>query len=590
MPLSLDDVLNAPTDPALLNRHLQTLGLVPAPMAPTAAAPDTPASIAPMAPRTMPTMTPPVKLHETVHVTDRDPGPEMASHAEIGSLAPPVPRVPLQPLNVAGLDARTPETASTTAVPGGIQPMTPPVLPTGNSDLLNAPRKTLEAFHSREQDAPDIDRIAPVGQGPQILQPGTAAYDRNKIDRMEDEKANPYGTPQNHPGVIGKILHGLAKAGNIAGDIVAPGTMALIPGTDLNKRVEEGKTTARMEKERIGETEAAQEKNAEAREKSEEPLREAQIKNIESEIAERGIKQQQLEKDEDGNVVGWKDAKGALHSLKEEGTPQAIKDIAEATKSKHAKTAFEAWQKQNPDAPVDEFLKMSAEAREKDTEQEKAISDYLQGHNMQDTPANRDKARDVLKTRDKTPRSPTEREEWLKDHPGKNIEDFWKAKGETAGRIKMEFPTTQMRNVGAQAAMAADQIPRVVARIDTLKDKLGPISGRWNEFIQGKVGLDDPEFASLRADLLMVSSAVALAHARGRLPENLREEFDHMINAPKQDPENLKAILTAIQPWMQRMTELGESGEGKAPTAAGAAPAANALPSFKDWQAKQKKP
>jgi len=78
--------------------------------------------------------------------------------------------------------------------------------------------------------------------------------------------------------------------------------------------------------------------------------------------------------------------------------------------------------------------------------------------------------------------------------------------------------------------------PEVLARIDALTPKLGPLEGRWNEFMQGKVGGDDRDFAALRSDLLMMSSAVALAHAQGRLPENLREEFDNAINAPKQTP------------------------------------------------------
>jgi hypothetical protein len=75
--------------------------------------------------------------------------------------------------------------------------------------------------------------------------------------------------------------------------------------------------------------------------------------------------------------------------------------------------------------------------------------------------------------------------------------------------------------------------------------------GHWNDFMQGKVGLDNPNFAQLRADLLLYSSSVALAHAQGRLPENLREEFDHMINSPKQSPENLKAIIGRVDQAMQ---------------------------------------
>ena len=144
-------------------------------------------------------------------------------------------------------------------------------------------------------------------------------------------------------------------------------------------------------------------------------------------------------------------------------------------------------------------------------------------------------------------------------------------------------PTAQMRNVGAQAEVAVQGIPQVVQEIGDMKDELGPVAGRWNEFMQGNIGMDNPKFAGLRADLLMVSSAVALAHARGRLPENLRQEFDNMINSPKQTPENIQSVLGHILPWMQRMQNIGQPDQqsGQQPPPSGMAvslSAARALP------------
>lgn len=110
-------------------------------------------------------------------------------------------------------------------------------------------------------------------------------------------------------------------------------------------------------------------------------------------------------------------------------------------------------------------------------------------------------------------------------------------------------PTTQQRNVAGQAQLVHEQTPYMLSEIDRLKDKLGPMAGRWNEVMQGKLGMNDPDFAGLRADLLMYSSAVALMHARGRLPENLREEFDQAINNPAQNFANLKAVITKIDNW-----------------------------------------
>jgi len=141
-----------------------------------------------------------------------------------------------------------------------------------------------------------------------------------------------------------------------------------------------------------------------------------------------------------------------------------------------------------------------------------------------------------------------------------------------AGFATMTRPTQQQRNISAQAQVAVDGIPPTLAEIDRLKDKIGPVAGRWDKFMQGSVGLNDPDMAGLRSDLLMLSSAVALAHARGRLPENLREEFDHAINAPQQSPENLKAVINHIKPWMVRMAQMGNNP--------GTAPAVNAKPNI----------
>jgi hypothetical protein len=46
------------------------------------------------------------------------------------------------------------------------------------------------------------------------------------------QNKNPYGSEGNHPGFIGKLEHGLAKAGNIAGNIAAPGLLTAVPGSD----------------------------------------------------------------------------------------------------------------------------------------------------------------------------------------------------------------------------------------------------------------------------------------------------------------------------------------------------------------------
>jgi hypothetical protein len=56
-------------------------------------------------------------------------------------------------------------------------------------------------------------------------------------------KLSPYGSEANHPGKLGKFLHGLATAGEIASDVVlGPGMTSMIPGTreSLNAQQQQG--------------------------------------------------------------------------------------------------------------------------------------------------------------------------------------------------------------------------------------------------------------------------------------------------------------------------------------------------------------
>ena len=117
-----------------------------------------------------------------------------------------------------------------------------PTIPTdmpGKAKELPLPQPTVETGKQQHADLvakrKDYDRRIQAA-----MDLGTPEGDREaeslQLAKQHFDRMNPYGSAANHPGLLGKIEHGLAKAGNIAGNIVAPGTMALIPGTELNKQ------------------------------------------------------------------------------------------------------------------------------------------------------------------------------------------------------------------------------------------------------------------------------------------------------------------------------------------------------------------
>jgi hypothetical protein len=88
-----------------------------------------------------------------------------------------------------------------------------------------------------------LEKVFPAAQPQVALDPNPQHQEEgnltNRLQADYRKDATPWGSPTNHPGIGGKIAHVLSKVGNIAGDIFAPATMAMIPGTDLNRKVDE---------------------------------------------------------------------------------------------------------------------------------------------------------------------------------------------------------------------------------------------------------------------------------------------------------------------------------------------------------------
>jgi hypothetical protein len=129
------------------------------------------------------------------------------------------------------------------------EPLQPIVLPeSGASSIPNIPMRLLPSANM-----PQSLMLKPQMENLQVSEPSPLdqqiQHDQQKLQKIHFQQENPWGTANNHPGVGGKIAHVLSVAGNIAGDIFAPGVMARIPGTQMNRQVQEGDLNERLGKE-----------------------------------------------------------------------------------------------------------------------------------------------------------------------------------------------------------------------------------------------------------------------------------------------------------------------------------------------------
>jgi hypothetical protein len=173
----------------------------------------------------------------------------------------------------------------------------------------------------------------------------------------------------------------------------------------------------------------------------------------------------------------------------------------------------------------------------------------------------------------------------------KTAEEIARGKAESAERIATghNLAQTEIARIRADAAndpnkltntmktmkqQAQATLPRIATTLDEterIAGMLGPVEGRWNEFMTGKIGAGDPKFKHYLDEVGMVQSAVTLAHARGRMSDSLFKHFEKMFDAGQQTAENMIQALTVAQEWLTDYANMGEPGSpvGNKPMATG---------------------
>jgi len=215
---------------------------------------------------------------------------------------------------------------------------------------------------------------------------GTPEGDREsaslQLAKQHFEKMNPLGSAANKPGIMGKIEHGLAKAGNIAGNLVAAPEMALIPGTELNKKAQ------------------AQQFRGQEQAATKESLEQAQARqaNIGSKLPPP--------------TQVFDDLKGQINpETNKVYTDQERLDIAQNPGKAGEVTYAHKYMKDHPGSTYEDgaadYHRMVAGTKPLN-EQERKIADYLSAQKMEDTPQNRDAARVALEQRDTLVKQQTE--------------------------------------------------------------------------------------------------------------------------------------------------------------------------------------
>ncbi len=417
-----------------------------------------------------------------------------------------------------------------------------------------------------QQGAQGLPELGMDQDRPRVISDQQAHAERRigEIEARKDQLKAPHlGQPNSRmPGTGGKILHGLATAGNILGDIFAPNVMARIPGTQLHNDIEKKE----LEKEEEGINQVGTKNAADSSQLQSENTQRAA--NTDYLKAETETKLHPPESQHDLAIAYGHRVKQVLAEGGDPATDPTTMKLQDAITGLQKQTAptTKGFQHLNLKDP-----KTGGPMGANYDPNQGKFYDTLGNEIANPVPYEKPQQAPVFQMLTPTPTGDYQLKNF---HPNQVIPQGAISK---TGLNTIDTPTSQMRNTAARAELVHESVPEILQNVDANSKALGPVMGNWNAFMQGKVGMDNPNFAQLRMDLLLFSSAVALAHAQGRLPENLREEFDHAINAPKQTPENLKAIIHKVDNSMVRTVGAmgGAPNSMRGPQAAPAAGAAN---------------
>lgn len=132
---------------------------------------------------------------------------------------------------------------------------------------------------------------------------------------------------------------------------------------------------------------------------------------------------------------------------------------------------------------------------------------------------------------------------------------------EKTQQAKDEQLTSTTRTMIEAAPRVLDFVQRIRPLIQQEQKDLGPASGRWSEFMAGKVGAPNPNFTKLRTDVGLLQTLLMRMHVGSRGGEYIMKHFQDLIDTGKQSPENLNAALDEIERYANDVAHEGQQGQ-----------------------------
>jgi hypothetical protein len=432
-----------------------------------------------------------------------------------------------------------------------------------------------------DPDAPQVSQMQ--GGLPQLgtpLMPLVGLNQRGQQEQGLQNRISSYENPNKPQGFWQNVRHIAATIGNVAGDVVAPSTMALIPGTQLHNQIQHGQNVRELAglqgEDRDDETQA----RAAAAAPGENALRTAQTANLTSETNAR----------DNPTPVEPSLAQAYAHAVQ-----SAIKNGQDPDKDpivQHMRDAITDLNKQPAAKGTEHINVMGPDGK----------TPMIANYNPETGVTTDSTGKPIANPQpyEKPQVTNVNAGTWsLQNDTNGNPLLFNSKTGQTQGA-----PSNLARKPNAEEQKRSDLAENVNENLNQLEeianrrpDLFGKVAGRMTK-LKETVGTDDPDVATLKTLEDNLGMAMQSAHGM-RSAQHVATSAQSVLNGFKNSPEALKAAINAarasvgtFQHDVQNTNQAGKPVGGASPQMIRAiddkgvlheAPAGTALP--KGWKA-----
>lgn len=251
------------------------------------------------------------------------------------------PEAPLQP------------NAGQPGAPAGMASSNPPpvapmasAMPPGGFGAARAAAQPMGAEPSGSINLPAAPAPAMASARPPVQSQAGADMQRLQTLQTEGAGLNKIGNPW---------LRGLARAGDIAGTILAPGVMSAVPGTTVHNW-----TLQNMQQNRVASDQAALQADQQSQLTNLDMQAKQQAMAGTTKATAKAAMEGTIVRGGDGKPIAWVDDDGVTHASGDAAIPEGVAAVMSTDTGKPATSEFELWHQQNPAGTAADFDKLKS--------------------------------------------------------------------------------------------------------------------------------------------------------------------------------------------------------------------------------------